>query len=55
MQAEELYPNAKTWELDTIAQEPRLVHLYEKMGYKLTGTSHDIKDGMTIVDFEKHM
>jgi len=54
-QAEKLYPSAKVWELDTIKQELRLTHLYEKMGYELTGTSHDVKEGMTIVDYEKHI
>ena len=27
---EELYPFAKSWNLDTIKQEPKLCHLYEK-------------------------
>ena len=36
-QAESYYPEAKEWSLDTIKQEQKLCHLYEKMGYKLTG------------------
>ena len=52
-QVEKLYPNAATWTLDTIKQEPKLRHLYEKMGYKLTGAEKNIKQGMDIVYYEK--
>ena len=41
------------WMLDTILQEEGNCHLYEKMGYKKTGKTKDIKDGMTIVFYEK--
>ena len=34
MLVESLYPSANHWELDTIKQESKLCHLYEKMGYK---------------------
>jgi len=50
---EALYPNAKNWILDTIKQEPKLRHLYEKMGYKLTGKETNIQDGMDLVDYAK--
>lgn len=50
---EELYPFAKSWNLDTIKQEPKLCHLYEKMGYRRTGKENTIKEGMTLVFYEK--
>lgn len=52
-ETEKLYPNAKKWVLDTIAQEEKLCHLYEKIGYQKTGDIHHIKDGMDIVGFYK--
>lgn len=51
--AEKCHPNAKRWELDTILQEDRLCRLYEKLGYRKTGITHKIKDGMDIVFYEK--
>ena len=53
VQVEALYPNADEWILDTIKQEEKLRHLYEKMGYLLTGTETHIKDGMDLVDYRK--
>ena len=52
-QAESLYPQAKKWILDTIKQETKLCHLYEKMGYQLTGVEKSIKEGMDSVDYSK--
>ncbi len=52
---EKLYPNAEKWELDTIKQESKLVCFYEKMGYIATGKEEDIKEGMTIVFYEKNL
>ena len=52
-QMEQLYPNAKKWELDTIAQEEKLCYLYEKMGYRKTGRVEHIKEGMDLVFYEK--
>ena len=52
-QMEQLYPNAKKWELDTIAQEEKLCYLYEKMGYRKTGREEHIKEGMDLVFYEK--
>lgn len=51
--AESFYPKAQKWELDTIKQETKLCYLYEKMGYKLTGTERKIKEGMDLVDYAK--
>ena len=50
---EKLYPDAKLWQLDTIAQEEMLCHLYEKLGYRKTGKTETIKEGMELVFYEK--
>ena len=50
---ESLFPDAVSWRLDTIAQEKKLCHLYQKMGYRKTGETEHIKDGMDIIFFEK--
>ena len=44
---------AHGWELDTIAQEEKLCHLYEKMGYQRTARTHPIGDTMTLIFYEK--
>lgn len=54
-QVEAIYPNVQNWELETIKQEDKLRHLYEKMDYKFTGKEDNIKDGMDIVFYEKHI
>ncbi len=41
------------WELDTILQEPKNCHLYEKMGYRQTGETKAINDRLTLVFYEK--
>ena len=41
---EELYYDAKAWELDTILQEPRNCYLYEKLGYVKTGQTKIINN-----------
>ena len=51
--AEERYPQAKEWTLDTILQEEKLCHFYEKMGYRKTGKYEKIKDGMDLVFYAK--
>lgn len=50
---ESVYPHVNEWHLDTIKQETKLCHLYEKCGYVATGKEEDIKDGMTIVYYQK--
>ena len=50
---EMLNPQTKHWILDTIEQEEKLCYLYEKIGYKRTGTKTNIKDGMDLVDYAK--
>ena len=52
-QAEAKYPLAQKWELDTIKQEAKLCHLYEKMGYRLSGGTYQIQPGMDLVDYTK--
>ena len=41
------------WELDTILQEPKNCHLYEKMGYRQTGETKAINDRLTLAFYEK--
>lgn len=41
------------WELDTILQEPRNCHLYEKMGYRQTGKTEVINERLALVFYEK--
>ncbi len=41
------------WELDTILQEPKNCHLYEKMGYRQTGKTRAINDRLTLIFYEK--
>lgn len=51
--AESNYPADSRWELDTILQEEKLCHLYEKLGYRKTDKIKPIKEGMDLVFFEK--
>ena len=51
--AEGLYPSALRWELDTILQEEKPCHLYEKMGYHQNGRTEEIKENMTLVFYAK--
>lgn len=51
--AEMLYPNCRHWRLDTIKQEKRNCHLYEKLGYIPSGVEKKINKRMTIIDYEK--
>lgn len=53
-QVEHLYPSTKVWELDTIKQERKLCHLYEKIWYLPTGKEEIIQEEMTIIFYEKH-
>lgn len=55
VEMEKLYPQAKSWNLDTIKQESKLIHLYEKMGYRQTGKEDRIKEGMDLVFLEKQI
>ena len=50
---ERIYSEANEWELDTILQEQRNCHLYEKVGYKQTGEMKVINDRLTLVSYKK--
>lgn len=48
-------PDAVKWKLETIKQEERNCHVYEKLGYSRTGKEEHINDKMTLVEYEKIM
>ena len=50
--AEAIY-GADNWFLDTIQQEAGNCHLYEKLGYRLTGETRAVNQRMTLVYYEK--
>lgn len=52
---EDIYNDARIWELDTILQEQGNCYLYEKLGYQKTGELVQINDKMTIVFYEKRL
>lgn len=49
---EEMHGNGN-WELETILQEPKNCHLYEKMGYRQTGKIEVINERLTLIFYEK--
>ena len=51
--AEDIFPNAKSWILETLEDMPVNRHVYEKVGYKFTGKSEIINDKLTLVFYEK--
>ena len=53
--AEQRFPGAKCWRLDTILQEKGNCHLYEKLGYEQTGGRMVVNERMTLVDYEKRI
>lgn len=50
--AESLY-SQKGWRLDTIKQENKLCHIYEKLGYEQTGKEQKVSDVMTLIFYQK--
>lgn len=52
---ESKYPLAKKWILDTILQEERNCHLYEKLGYVKVGEPRVINEKMTLIYYEKQI
>jgi len=50
---EEDFPQVNHYHLDTILQEDKLCYLYEKMGFVKNGKAFDIKENMTIVEYER--
>lgn len=53
--AEGLYPDCNIWRLDTIKQEKKNCHVYEKLGYLPTGEENKINRRMTIINYEKRV
>lgn len=49
---EELH-GSDNWELETILQEPKNCHLYEKMGYRRTGRTEAVNGRLTLVYYIK--
>ena len=47
-----LYPEVKTWKLETILQEERNCHLYEKCGFVRVGEEKPVNENMTLIDYE---
>lgn len=43
----------ENWELETILQEEKNCHLYEKMGYQQTGKTKVINERLTLVFYKK--
>jgi isopentenyldiphosphate isomerase len=50
---EGMYPQAESWQLETILTEKRNCYLYEKMGYVQSGELKVINDKMTLVNYVK--
>lgn len=50
---EKHFPNVKEWQLDTILQEEKLIHLYSKLGYQKLDKVEPVKPLMDIVYFVK--
>ncbi|MDX8361597.1 GNAT family N-acetyltransferase [Cytobacillus sp. IB215316] len=50
---EQMYPQAKSWELLTILEEKRNCYLYEKMGYTKIGLHKKINDNLTLVYYKR--
>ena len=53
--AEQLFPDATKWYLETLADMPENRHLYEKMGYVFTGKTEMINERLTLVFYEKNV
>ncbi len=49
------YKDAKKFCLETILQDERNCCFYQKIGYQKTGSYKEVKEGMTIVYYEKKM
>ena len=52
---ESCYPDATSWELDTLLQEKRNLHFYEKLGYRREGEEHVVNDRLTLVFYKKYL
>ena len=52
-EVERLHSEKRVWELETIREEAGNCHLYEKMGYRLTGESEVVNERMPLVWYRK--
>lgn len=50
---EQMYPQAESWGLATVAEEERNCRLYEKMGYTRTAEQRRLNDKATLVFYQK--
>ncbi len=50
---EEMFPEARSFELATILEEERNCFLYEKMGYKRTEVTKKLNDKTTLIYYKK--
>ena len=50
-----LYRDARLWSLDTIMEEEKLCHLYEKCGFTRSDFRKKVQDGMTLIGYERRM
>ncbi|WP_369900155.1 GNAT family N-acetyltransferase [Bacillus manliponensis] len=53
--AEEIFPEATSWELKTLLEEKRNCYLYEKMGYEQIGERTKLNEDATLVHYEKKL
>ncbi|HAT55584.1 MAG TPA: N-acetyltransferase [Lactobacillus sp.] len=50
----QMFPTTTSWQVDTIEEEPKLMHLYRKCGFKqIPNRRTKLKDGMHIIYFTK--
>lgn len=52
LKAEQIH-GSENWALETIAEEPGLCRLYEKLGYYATGKTEKINERLTLVYYQK--
>lgn len=50
-----MYPQAESWELETILSKKKNCYLYEKMGYIQSGELQCINDKLTLVSYKKEI
>ena len=50
---EEMFPEARSFELATILEEERNCFLYEKMGYKRTEVTKKLNDKTTLIYYKR--
>lgn len=53
--AEDMFPDARIWRLATLREEKGNCHLYEKIGYQLTGKVQMLNERATLIYYEKRI